>query len=85
MLAALQGEVGVKARRDGHRDGMRSAWIGMQVALQMPAGIEFNPHISDPGLVENSPPEHPLGRPLRSELGVYDEEYRVALTRQGSG
>ncbi len=52
--------------RDCNRLG--SAWIGVQIAWQMPARIEFHVHVRQSGLIEGAPPQHLLGRALRTEL-----------------
>jgi len=37
------------------------------------------------GLIENSPPQHPLDRAFGAELRIHHEGYRLVLACQGGG
>ena len=75
----------LEARRNGHRDGVGGARIGVQIAFQVPAGIEWNPHISDARFIENAMPQHAFDRGLGPILRIHHQGYGASLAGQGGG
>ena len=70
---------------DSHGDGMRSARIGMQVALQVPAGIRPDLQEFYAGLFENPLPQCLFDRSFATKLRVHHQGYRAMPARQGCG
>lgn len=61
---------------------LRAAWVGMHIARQVPAGIKLHVHIRQSRLIENAPPQHLVGRALRTELRYDDERLGAPCARE---
>jgi hypothetical protein len=63
----------VESSRDGGCNCLGSAWIGVQIARQMPARIELHRQVWQSRFIEDAAPKPLLGRALRAKLRNNDE------------